>query len=60
LFVYGVEISQSTLLPITFHILGTVGKPLMSRGTPSGFVWWRPMVQKLLNIEKKIIKNLIK
>jgi len=26
------------LLPITFHILATLGKPLMSKGTPSGFV----------------------
>jgi hypothetical protein len=57
LFVHGVEISQSTLLPITFHILGIVGKPLMSKGTPSGFVLLRPKVQKLLNIEKKIIKK---
>jgi len=48
------------LLPITFHILATLGKPLMSKGTPSGFVLLRPMVQKLLNIEKQIIENLIK
>jgi len=52
LFVCDVKISPKPQLltsPPTPPTLGTVGRPLMSRGAPGDFVIFRPNMQVLLN-----------